>query len=147
MCLPGFALRFLSPASLAFSGQTRRSAPTFALLHKKALRLTKEALLSLRLPPKSSFTSSKLRFWSLRKPKNSSFYSNLNRRGWPILGQPHAGVFGLLRPAATSSMNRGGLKSFDSTILVLLYSLNLSYRPYGRYLYSVRFEIPHCVSG
>ena len=91
--------------------------------------------MSLRLPPKSSFTSSTLRFWSLRKPQHSSFYSNLNRRGWPILGQPHAGVFGLLRPAATSSMNRGGLKSFDSTILVLLYSLNLSYRPYGRYLF------------
>ena len=63
------------------------------------------------------------------------------------VGTTNAGAFGLLRPAATSSMNRGGLKSFDSTILVLLYSLNLSYRPYGRYLYSVRFEIPHCVSG
>ena len=39
--------------------------------------MTKKALLSLCLPLKSSFTSSKLRFWSLRKPKNSSFYSNL----------------------------------------------------------------------
>ena len=39
--------------------------------------MTKKALLSLCLSPKSSFTISKLRFWSLRKPKNSSFYSNL----------------------------------------------------------------------
>ena len=53
------------------------------------------------------------------------------------VGTTNAGVLGLLRPAATSSMNRGGLKSFDSTILVLLYSLNLSYRPYGRYLVMV----------
>ena len=36
------------------------------------------------------------------------------------VGTTNAGAFGLLRPAATSSMNRGGLKSFDSTILVLL---------------------------
>ena len=38
-------------------------------------RLTKKALLSLRLFPKSSFTNSKLRFCNLLKPKNSSFYS------------------------------------------------------------------------
>ena len=48
-------------------------------------RLTKKALLLLCLSPKSSFTSSKLRFWSLRKPENSSYYSNLNIRGFPIL--------------------------------------------------------------
>ena len=37
-------------------------------------RLTKKALLLLRLPEKYSFTLSKLRFFGLRKPKNSSFY-------------------------------------------------------------------------
>ncbi len=37
-------------------------------------RLTKKALLLLRLPEKYSFTFSKLRFFGLRKPKNSSFY-------------------------------------------------------------------------
>ena len=38
------------------------------------VRLTKKALLLLRLPEKYSFTLSKLRFFGLRKPKNSSFY-------------------------------------------------------------------------
>ena len=38
------------------------------------MRLTKKALLLLRLPDKYSFTLSKLRFFGLRKPKNSSFY-------------------------------------------------------------------------
>ena len=38
------------------------------------MRLTKKALLLLRLPEKYSFTLSKLRFFGLRKPKNSSFY-------------------------------------------------------------------------
>ena len=38
-------------------------------------RLTKKALLLLRLTEKYSFTLSKLRFFGLRKPKNSSFYS------------------------------------------------------------------------
>ena len=52
-------------------------------------RLTKKALLLLCLSPKSSFTSSKLRFWSLRKPENSSYYSNLNIRGYPILHLGH----------------------------------------------------------
>ena len=41
------------------------------------MRLTKKALLLLRLPEKYSFTLSKLRFFGLRKPKNSSFLSNL----------------------------------------------------------------------
>ena len=60
------------------------------LSHKKK-RLTKKTLLSLRLPPKSSFTSSKLRFWSLRKSKNSSFYSSLNktRMTQNEMGHPH----------------------------------------------------------
>ena len=40
----------------------------------KIKRLTKKALLLLRLPDKYSFTLSKLRFFGLRKPKNSSFY-------------------------------------------------------------------------
>ena len=53
------------------------------------VRLTKKALLLLCLSPKSSFTSSKLRFWSLRKAENSSFYSNLNIRGYPILHLGH----------------------------------------------------------
>ena len=43
-------------------------------------RLTKKSLLSLRLPSKCSFTSSKLCFFGLRKPKNSSFYPNLNNK-------------------------------------------------------------------
>ena len=38
------------------------------------MRLTKKALLLLRLTEKYSFTLSKLRFFGLRKPKNSSFY-------------------------------------------------------------------------
>ena len=38
------------------------------------MRLTKKALLLLRLPEKYSFTLSKLRFFGLCKPKNSSFY-------------------------------------------------------------------------
>ena len=46
--------------------------------------MTKKALLSLRLSPKSSFTFSKLRYWSLRKPKNSSFYSILGNQGNPF---------------------------------------------------------------
>ena len=37
-------------------------------------RLTKKALLLLRLTEKYLFTLSKLRFFGLRKPKNSSFY-------------------------------------------------------------------------
>ena len=37
-------------------------------------RLTKKALLLLRLTEKYSFTLSKLHFFGLRKPKNSSFY-------------------------------------------------------------------------
>ena len=40
----------------------------------KIMRLTKKALLLLRLTEKYSFTLSKLRFFGLRKPKNSSFY-------------------------------------------------------------------------
>ena len=48
------------------------------------MRLTKKALLSLCLSPNSSFTSSKLRFWSLRKPKNSSFYTTFQIENDPI---------------------------------------------------------------
>ena len=38
-------------------------------------RVNKKCILSLRLPSKSSFTLSKLRFFGLRKPKTTSFYS------------------------------------------------------------------------
>ena len=46
-------------------------------------RLTKKALLLLRLPEKYSFTLSKLRFFGLRKPKNSSFYPTPYKVGDP----------------------------------------------------------------
>ena len=46
--------------------------------------MTKKALSSLRLPPKSSFTSSKLRFWGLRKPKNSSFIQSSTKEAIPF---------------------------------------------------------------
>ena len=39
-----------------------------SIFYKIKMGLTKKALLSLRLSPKSSFTISKLRFCSLRKP-------------------------------------------------------------------------------
>ena len=47
-------------------------------------RLTKKALLLLRLPEKYSFTLSKLRFFGLRKPKNSSFYPTPYNVGDPF---------------------------------------------------------------
>ena len=48
-------------------------------------RLTKKTLLSLRLSPKSSFTFSKLRFWSL-KPKNRKEGDPFLLFGRPLLG-------------------------------------------------------------
>ena len=64
-----------------FIATTYKTADVMLKMRK---RLTKKALLSLRLPPKSSFTSSKLRFWSLCKPKNSSFYTTSQIENDPI---------------------------------------------------------------
>ena len=76
-------------------------------------RLTKKALLLLRLPEKYSFTFSKLRFFGLRKPKNSSFYPT-SLQTWVThftFGSPTSNTGGNLFATADNLPDSGSKKS------------------------------------